>query len=333
MCEKRWAMSKIRKFIVMGAVLIFGLLAAHPAYSWLPQFTGSSNNVDHWDFASFPVLWNLNPSIGTNVQGNRDVHAVIAASFGTWLNAPNASLSAAEGPQSSVGSEERSPSSVNLICFVCADADFTRDATTLAVTITTTADRAGESDGHGGTSRFAGQILKSDIIFNPNVQYSTGGGSGTDLQVVATHEIGHFFGLDHSAVVRAVMFPFASDLTTLSYDDVAAISTVYPGTSQSFVPTSISGRVAFTNGQGVFGAHVFAESTTGNLPIGGNIRKTPISTVTAPDGSYTIKGLPGDVYTVTAEPLDDPVTKSDIGSYPSAFGQSTLQTNFTTRWH
>ena len=129
------------------------------------------------------------------------------------------------------------------------------------------------------------------------------------------------------------MFPFASDLTTLGYDDVAAISTVYPSMSQNFAPTSISGRVAFSNGQGVFGAHVFADSTTGNLTIGGNIRKTPIGTVTAPDGTYTIKGLPADIYTVSAEPLDDPVNKEDINSYPSAFGQSSLQTNFTTRWH
>jgi hypothetical protein len=324
---------RIRLFVLVALAIFVVSFAARPAFSWLPQFTNSSNNVDRWDFTAFPVTWSLNSSTGSNVQGNRDVHTVIAASFGTWLNAPNAALNVTEGAPSTVALEEQSPSSVNLICFVCTDADFTKDNTTLAVTITTTADRTGESDGHGGTSRFAGQILKADIIFNPNVPYSTGGAAGTDLQTVATHEIGHFFGLDHSAVVRAVMFPFASDMTTLSYDDVAAISTVYPSASQSFAPVSISGRVAFSNGQSVFGAHVFAESTTANLPIGGNIRKTPIGTVTAPDGTYTIKGLPADVYTVTAEPLDDPVTKSDIDSYPAAFGQSSLQTNFTTRWH
>ena len=322
----------VRNVLIACLLLAFGL-AARPAFSWLPQFTGSSANIDRWDFTAFPVQWNLNPATGTNVSGNRDVHAVIGASFTTWLAAPNTLLGATEGPQSNIGSEEQSPSNVNLICFVCSDADFTKDNTTLAVTITTTADRAGESDGHGGTTRFAGQIIKADIIFNPNVTYTTGGTDGTDLQVVATHEIGHFFGLDHSAVVRAVMFPFAGELTTLGYDDVAAISTIYPSMSQSFAPTSISGRVAFSNGQGIFGAHVFAESTTSNLTIGGNIRKTPIGAVTVPDGTYTIKGLPADIYTVSAEPLDDPVTKADINSYPSAFGQSSLETNFTTRWH
>lgn len=326
-----------RAILLFGGLFFLAVLAVEPAFSWLSQFTGSSSNVDRWDFTAFPLTWSLNPSAGSNVQGTRDVHTVIAASFATWTSAPNATLQLTEGPNSSIGSEEQSPSNINLICFVCSDTDFTKDNTTLAVTITTTADRPGESDGHGGTSRFAGQILKADIIFNPNVQFNTSGSGGTtdqtDLQTVATHEIGHFFGLDHSAIVRAVMFPFASNLTTLGYDDVAAISTVYPSTSQSFVSTTISGRVTLSNGQGVFGAHVFADSTTSNTPVGGNIRKTPIGAMTAVDGSYTIKGVPADIYNVAAEPLDGPVSKPDIDSYPSAFGQTSLQTNFTTRWH
>ena len=307
-------------------------LCVSPAFAWLPQLTGG-NNPDHWDFNSFPVVWNLNPSVGSNITGSRNVHDVIAASFATWKNAPNTALAIAEGPNINIASEDKSASNVNLICFVCTDADFTQDASTLAVTITTTSDRAGQGDGHGGTTRFAGQIIKSDIIFNTGVQFTTGGSTGEDLQVIATHEIGHFFGLDHSAVVRAVMFPFASDLTTLSYDDVAGISTTNPSTSQSFTPASISGRVAFPNNAGVFGAHVFAESTTANQPLGGNIRKSPIGTLSALDGNYSIRGLPADSYIITAEPLDDPVTKADVDNYPSAFGQTNVQTNFTTRSH
>jgi hypothetical protein len=311
------------------------VFAVAPAFSWLSQFTGAGN-ADHWDFStgSFAVAWNLNPRTGSNITGGRNVHDVIAASFATWQAAPNAALSVTEGTTSNISSEESSASNINLICFVCKDADFTGDSTTLAVTITTTADRVGENDGHGGTSRFPGQIIKADIVFNPSVDFNTSGGStGENLQVVATHEIGHFFGLDHSAIVRAVMFPFASSLTTLSYDDVAAISTVYPSTSQAFAPGTITGRVGLLSGSSVFGAHVFADSADSSLPIGGNIRKTPIGTLTTPDGSYSIRGLPPGSYTVAAEPLDDPVTKDDVSSYPSAFGQSSLQTNFSTRWH
>jgi hypothetical protein len=317
-------------------IALFVLVCAiAPAFAWLPELTGAgSPSSDRWDFNSFAVTWNLNPKTGSNIVGSRTVHDVIAASFATWLGAPNATLAVNEGPMTNVSSESASPASINLVCFVCADADFSRDTTTLAVTITTTADSAGQNDGHGGVAAFAGQILKADIIFNPSVTFSTdSGGVGEDLQTVATHEIGHFFGLDHSSVVRAVMFPFASDLTTLSYDDVAGISTMYPKGTPDFQSGSLSGHVKFASGTAVFGAHVFAESTTASEPLGQNIRKSPIGTFSLTDGSYIINGLPADTYTVTAEPLDGPVTSSDIDGFPSSYGKSSVDTGFTTRSH
>jgi hypothetical protein len=314
-------------------VLIVSLLAVAPAFAWLPELTGTTNPaVDRWNFNGFPVMWNLNPQTGSNIQGSRTVHDVIAASFATWLSAPNATINISEGPMTTVSSEAASTANINLICFVCLDADFSRDNTTLAVTITTTTDAAGQNDGHGGVAAFAGEIIKADIIFNPKVQFTTDpGGVGEDLQTVATHEIGHFLGLDHSAVVRSIMFPFASDLTTLSYDDVAGISSLYPKGTPDFTTGSISGTVQFASGKPVFGAHVFAESTTASEPLGPNIRKSPIGAITKPDGSYTINGLPPDTYTVTAEPLDGPLTSSDIDGFPSAYGRGGVDTGFTTR--
>ena len=129
------------------------------------------------------------------------------------------------------------------------------------------------------------------------------------------------------------MFPFASDITTLSYDDVAGIATMYPKGTPDVTLGSISGRVHFSSGTGVFGAHVFAESTNSSQPLGLNIRKSPIGSLTGPDGSYTIRGLPADTYTITAEPLDGPVTYSDIDGFPSAYGRSSVDTGFTTAWH
>jgi hypothetical protein len=278
------------------------------------------------------VTWNLNPKTGGNIVGSRSVHDVIAAAFAAWQAAPNATLAVSEGTMTNVSSEAASPASINLVCFVCSDADFSRDNTTLAVTITTTSDAANQNDGHGGITAFAGQILKADIIFNPTVQFSTdSGGVGEDLQTVATHEVGHFFGLDHSSVVRAVMFPFASDLTTLSYDDVAAISTMYPKGTPDFQAGSIAGKVQFASGTAVFGAHVFAESTTSSEPLGPNIRKSPIGTLSLPNGSYSINGLPADTYIITAEPLDGPLTVPDIDGFPSSYGKSSVDTGFTTR--
>lgn len=305
-----------------------------PSYSYVPDYTGSANGPqsDHWDLSSFPVTWNLNPATGTNISGNRSVADVMTQAFAAWQAAPNTSVQIARGADVSTTSQSSSPSNVNLICFVCSDADFSQDATTLAVTITTTANGPGVDDGHGGTTKFAGQLIKADMIFNPSTKFNTDGSSGQNLQTVATHEAGHFLGLDHSPVVRAVMFPAASSILQLSWDDVAGISSIYPKSSPDLPTGTITGTVRL-GGSGIFGAHVYAESTSDNQGYGGNIRKSPVGALTRPDGTYTIQGLPPDSYIVTAEPLDSPVSGSDVSSYPKAFGQPSVNTSFTTRWH
>jgi hypothetical protein len=274
--------------------------------------------------------------VGSNFAAGGSPPQIVDASFATWTSAPNVALQisrAADTNKPAVGFD-----GVNLICFVCNDSSsFGSGTDTLAVTITTTADAAGQDTKHGNTSAFAGQILDADILFNPSVQWSTGSapiGNQQDLQTVATHEIGHFFGLDHSAVVRAIMNPFAPPiLTTLSYDDVAGMSLLYPKSSPDVSTGTLSGTIRFTSGAGVFGAHVFADSNTGNMSFGPNIRKSPIGTLTRPDGTYTISGVPPDSYTVTVEPLDQPVTNSDVQDYSSAFGQPSVQSNFGTKSH
>ena len=326
----------MRKTCILLFALALCALLAVPAYPHLVEYVnprgGGAPQPSRWDLSSFAVTWNLNPSRGGNIQGSRSVVDVIRASFNTWTGAPNTGLSVTEGSSTSVNGA--AADGVNLICFSCAG-DFSRDAETLAVTITTTADAPGETNFHGGTSTVAGQILDADILFNPASQFTTdGAGAGQDLQTVATHEIGHFFGLDHSGVVRAIMFPFAPTVeTSLSYDDVAGISSVYPKGSPDVPGGAVTGRVTL-NGAAVFGAHVYVDSESGNEPFAAfGIRKSPIGTLTLPDGTYKITGIPPDTYSVIAEPLDGPVANSDVSDYAPIFGQSAVSANFTTRWH
>jgi len=351
------------------AVGLFAALAglsiglAVPAFSYLPQLTivngqnplvstsqpgfacatvyGQNCNV--WDFNAFPVQWNLNPTTGTNVTGSTSVHDVVANAFATWASAPNSAVSGmvTEGPTSSVADASAAPAGTNLICFVCNGSDQTifSDTSTLAVTLTTTATVAGQSNQHGGTSTFGGQIVQGIILFNPTNTFVTSGtptGSQSDLLTIATHEVGHFFGLGHSAVVAAIMFPYAAvTKTQLSYDDVAAVSLSYPSSSgQTFPAGAISGQVTLASAP-VFGAHVFAESTSNlqlfQLP---SIRKSAVGTMSKPDGTYTLTGLPADNYVVYAEPLDGPVENGNIAEFATTYGQPNgVQTNFTTRWH
>ena len=326
-------------FVVAALLFVSRLIyTPKPVYSAQVQLTLSRSGVpspDHWDFPSFVVTYQINTSVGSNiVGGSGPAVAAVQHAFATWKAAPNTSLEVSQGSNSTVTTPAFD--GVNLVCFVC-QADFAKDASTLAVTLITTADAAGEDSKHNTATKFAGQVLDADIIFNPAVQWVTNGqpdSNQEDLQTVATHEIGHFFGLDHSAVVRAVMYPFGGgSLTTLSYDDVAGLMQVYPESSPDYTTGKISGTVTFANGGGVFGAHVFADSTTNSSPAVGGIRKSAIGALTAPDGTYTISGLPPDNYTVGVEPLDGPVTNSNFSGYSPAYNKTSVQTNFNTRWH
>jgi hypothetical protein len=326
--------STLRFFFASAALIAISLLLTLPASSHLNDLTTAAGvtQPDHWPASALPVTWNLNPARGGNIAGSRSVGAVIQASFNTWMSAPNTAVSAAQGSDSSLTAAGFD--STNLICFVCSG-DFSTEAETLAVTMTTVATSVGDSDGRGGRTQFVGQILDADTLFNPSRNFTTDtGGSGQELQTVATHEIGHFFGLDHTGVVRAIMFPFSPDSeTTLSYDDVAGISATYPKGNPDVGTGNIAGAVRL-NGAGVFGAHVFADSETSASPFSGfNVRKSPISALSLLDGTYSITGVPPDSYTVTAEPLDLPETNNDVSSFSKAFGKTAVQTNFTTRSH
>ncbi|HWR37541.1 MAG TPA: matrixin family metalloprotease [Clostridia bacterium] len=324
---------RISSVASIAAIVLLGLLITIPTFSYVSMYTHGTGGAqpDHWDFTAFPVTWSLRPGTGSNVTGNRPAADVIQASFATWQAAPNTSISVARGPDTMASGGF---DGVNVVCFICTDSAL-NEAGTLAVTITTTADRAGQDTKHGQTSRFVGQILDADILFGPSVSYTTGGTSGHDLQTIATHEMGHFLGLDHSAVVRAVMFPFApgTPLQTLGYDDVAGVSSIYPKSTPDTPTGGISGTVRFASSGPVFGAHVFADSDTTLTAFGSNIRKTPIGALTRPDGTYSIQGVPIDTYTVIAEPIDEPMTNSDLEGYASAFGKTSVQTDFNTRWH
>ncbi|HKT24673.1 MAG TPA: matrixin family metalloprotease [Terriglobales bacterium] len=324
---------KCLRFAPLAFVLAIAgaLLFPRPAKSYLSQYAGPEGSAirARWDFSDFPVQWNLNPATGANVSGG-NLQDTATAAFVTWSTAPNTSITLTRGADSQISSPAFD--GVNLICFTCST-DFNSDGT-LAVTFTTTANGAGADDKHGGKSRFAGQILDADILFNPGVTFTMDGSGGSDLQTVLTHEIGHFLGLDHSAVVKAMMFPYAPPMErTLGSDDVAAISMLYPKPNADIGTGSIAGKVTMTDGSAVFGAHVFADSATNNPGYPGAVRKTPIGTLTMPDGSYEIQGVPPDRYTVAAEPLDGPVTNADVANFSPAMGKATVQTNFTTRWH
>ena len=141
------------------------------------------------------------------------------------------------------------------------------------------------------------------------------------MQAIATHEIGHFTGLDHSGCIAATMFPFADTRSTtprsLSSDDLAGVIAIYPlGTDNLGAITGFVERGS--DNADISGAHVVAVNDDGVVVA---------STFSASNGSFLIDGLPADDYTVYAEPLDQPVQSSNLTSdllVSTAFGTTFL---------
>jgi hypothetical protein len=171
----------------------------------------------------------------------------------------------------------------------------------------------------------SGDIVESDIFFNSAFNWSTaasGEPGRFDLESVATHEIGHFLGLGHSALGEtealpsgrrrvlassAVMFPisFGTNNTAdreLQPDDIAGVSDIYPESNYRAQTGAARGRVS-KNGAPVFGAHVVAfNPTTGHLIAGFTINT---------DGEFEIAGLTPGPHVIRVEPLDD----ADVDSF------------------
>jgi len=153
-----------------------------------------------------------------------------------------------------------------------------------------------------------GDLADTDIIFNPSVAFSTDLAAKTyDLQSVATHEMGHALGANHSGLLAATMFqataPQNKLQTKLSADDVAFATDYYPSSSAVESYSVISGKVLSADGTPIRRALLVATDPASGITVGGISSQS--------DGSYSFKA-PRGRYLVYAEPLDAPVTPEDL---------------------
>jgi hypothetical protein len=149
-----------------------------------------------------------------------------------------------------------------------------------------------------------GLISDADIILNDTTDYvlwstaSPGLPGYADVQSVATHEIGHLLGLDHTPVatasMAAVQYVGTVSSRSLSPDDVGALLETYPETNQSGVG-SIVGTLRVGSRRAPAGIPVFALDARTGTCAG--------SAFTEPSGIYRVRGLPPGPYHVAAAPL------------------------------
>ncbi|MCZ2077289.1 MAG: matrixin family metalloprotease [Bryobacteraceae bacterium] len=170
-------------------------------------------------------------------------------------------------------------------------------------------------------------IVRSLLVFNRDLSQRPSYGDAFYLSAV--HEFGHTLGLQHTLTSSAMSTEITravSKAWPLAADDVAAISLLYPHPQFQSATGAIAGRVVLA-GDGVGLASVVA------LPPRGQA----VSTLTNPDGTYRIEGLPPGDYYLYAHPLP-PALAAEVSAanivLPKGPDQEPLQAgpNFETQF-
>jgi hypothetical protein len=269
-------------------VLILGLcVCSAAAYT---RITTSDGRSPRW--ASMPISYWIS-ELGSDQIANESEFVAIHKAFKTWQDVATANVRF--DYRGTTPTSVAARDGVNVLTF--ADT-----ATPLGSSVLATTFMYFENTQNGLMTS------EADIVFNQTKTWATNGDSSRyDIQAIATHEIGHLLGLDHSGLMSSVMFPFATkgaiSRRFLQYDDKAGVTELYPGASP---PTGqIRGTITHA-GAPVFGGHVVATNSEGT-PL--------VTTITRPDGTYLLRFLPPDTYRVYVEPLDEPVTEEEIGGF------------------
>jgi Matrixin len=92
-----------------------------------------------------------------------------------------------------------------------------------------------------------GHLVDADIMFHENSRFYSANigcnGDGFYIENTGAHEFGHFLGLMHSSVDTASMWPNSGACETiretLDPDDIAGLTSLYPGSSAPRAPTGL----------------------------------------------------------------------------------------------
>ena len=292
---------------VPATVLLLGLILWAGAAQAFVLFRDSNGMSVKWNLAAEggALTYYVNKNGTSDPVGGPDVFTVFQDSFAHWVPPALPTTVAAVIYGGTTGIDtfgilpgDTAGDGFNVLLFVHNDPDLPNGTLALTLTMYDTT---------------TGQIVETDTAFNDDYEWRTDGSGNPpatyELAPVAIHEMGHFFGLDHSFVanvggtfdptIACTMWPyyFGLDEETLEPDDIAGITTLYPNpAAQAAAFGAIEGRVTtWPNGpsNGLFGIHVVAISETGKVPI--------VSQFTSINGRYRIDGVPPGDYNLYIE--------------------------------
>jgi len=284
-------MSPIRKLFPLAAVVA---IAATPLFgaARLTYFNQGTLIPVAWPDSSFPIRYAIDRRV---TQTMPQAEAILDHAAKDWEAIPNTNLGFQSlGVVDNASAGKDGKNTISMADDLFADQKF------IALTTNWYDDD--------------GRIIEADMQIDPLAV-----SGGYNLQQLVDHEMGHVLGLDHSAVLSSVMYPYIGNGTSvaLDSDDRVAISGAYAKVKPAAGAT-LEGRVYGDEG-GIFAAQVVAVNDKGE----------PVSTgLSDKDGNFSLQGVPTGTYRIYAEPLDGPFNVQNL----SGFWQTAKVTSFPTQY-
>ncbi|MEO8033261.1 MAG: matrixin family metalloprotease [Acidobacteriota bacterium] len=281
----------MRRVLIPMLLLTAAAIPAESSTRLTYQMLGTPVPV-YWPAAAFPIKYAVDTRVSQVIPA-----ATIDRAFSEWSSVPDATVSFQSLGVQDVKAGEDGKNSVSLTDDLFSDQHF------LALTTNWY-----DTSGH---------LRESDIQIDATLVKTY------NQQLLLEHEVGHLLGLDHSAVISSVMYPYVGKGVgaSLDSDDRIAIAGVY---ARGDGGATIKGQVTDERG-GIFAAQVVALNDSGE----------PVSTgLTNSNGEFVLERVPAGNYRVYAEPLDGPVDVQNLSgiwrtartvSFPTQFaGGGTL---------
>ncbi len=184
-----------------------------PATLWAYEYTYCGVKPCYWE--RYPVKYYINDNVENLFNGARDV---IIGSFERWGKDRQSfcELDFQNGGSTDVAATNYPPDYKNVVFRKSSGWEHGDD--TLALTQC--------------YYEISGNIVDCDIVINAqDYQWSSDGAGGTyNLADTITHEIGHFWGLDHTDVEEATMYPYYNEKSIssdLDEDDIRAAADAF----------------------------------------------------------------------------------------------------------
>jgi hypothetical protein len=263
--------------LLLAAALILAVVPDFAAVRLTYSDPRGEPKAVFWPASAFPLPYKIDRRVANMLPGGE---AAITSAFAKWTSIADANVSFRS--LGVVDNAKAAPDGQNTI--TVTDGLFSGQG---AIAMTT--------NWHSDD----GTLREADIMIDPSIV-----ASGYSVQQTLEHEIGHLLGLDHSAVLTSVMYPYVGKdgMPDLDSDDKIAIANLYPRADQTLTGATLKGRVVGNDG-GIFAAQVVAVNNHGE----------PVATgLTDASGEFVLQAVPGGTYRLYAEPLDGPVDPRNL---------------------